>query len=131
MRLNLVLGMVLGMLVVAGCGSEQPISSRAPNGPCVLDDINAAKAPFLECVDAIAMAERRLGGIHWPITSVTFGRSLPCPPNARCAAPGLNLGIVIFRFWFGDPVMVVVTRDDAGVLAAADPEPVPSALTGP
>ena len=79
------------------------------------------------------MAERRLGGLHWPITSVTFARSLPCPPNARCRAPvpTLNLGIVTFRFWFGDPVMVVVTRDDAGVLAAADPEPVPSALTGP
>lgn len=77
------------------------------------------------CQDAIAVANARIGWLHWPITKTTAVPGLPCPPGARCRFSPTTWS-VIFAFWAGDPVMVVVTRDESGVVSAADPEPVPS-----
>jgi hypothetical protein len=126
------------MLLVAGCrvSADTAEGQAATGGPCAVASPVVVGDPSL-CPKAIALAEARLGWLHWPITTITF-RSDLCPPNARCAFVA-NEGWVIFTFWTGDPVMVhvapaagIALLGEAGVgaagLIAGDPQPVPDWL---
>jgi len=84
------------------------------------------------CEQAIALANARIGWLHWPITTTEFGFGAPCPANARCAVVIPNGGWVVFHFWFGDPVMVAVSpTGTGGGLIAGDPQPLPEWLASP
>jgi hypothetical protein len=78
---------------------------------------------------AIELARGQLGWQAVLVSSTTFSRGIPCPPDARCAAPLRAGGWVLFRFIIGDPVIVYVHRADSGVgFVAEPPEPAPDYL---
>jgi hypothetical protein len=84
------------------------------------------------CQLVIAVADERLGLLHWPVSNVQVRWNL-CPPGARCAFLQLRQAWVIYRFWAGDPVMIHVAPRLAGVdltddLVADAPEPIPQWL---
>jgi hypothetical protein len=130
-----ILGLLLVTILVSACGSATAPAGTAaaahempPTDPC---------AEFRDwgstiCPQAIALANARLGWLHWPVTSTSF-RTTMCPPNARCAFPGENQGWVIFTFAVGDPVGIHVGPANVGGASAAglvagDPEPLPDWL---
>lgn len=115
-------------LVIAACvlGACTPTSKsldgQAMVGPC-------DRGPE-QCLQAVALAEARLGALHWPISSVNYRLGL-CGPGMRCAeVDEREHGWVIFTFWIGDPVMINVRSErqadgEGFELVAHDPEPVP------
>jgi hypothetical protein len=118
---NRVLGLVLATLLISACGS-----ATAPTDPCA----DSPDWAGTMCPNAIAVANARLGLLHWPVTSTQFRASL-CPPNARCAlvlAPHDTW--VIFTFSIGDPVMIrigppEIANAPPGFLVAGNPESPP------
>ena len=132
-----ILGLLLATVLASACGSATvPADTAAaadhvsPTDPCAESRDRADTI----CPTAIALANARLGWLHWPVTSTTFRVSL-CPRNARCAwVPG-GQGWVVFTFWIGDPVMIHVGPPEAGSgvmaeLTAGEPEPLPDWLLG-
>jgi hypothetical protein len=98
----------------------------------------------LACYEAVAAAERALEQPHWPTSSANFALGVgncprmpegaaagqmsvgaaPAPepgaPNLRCSRIGRNTsGVVLFTFWFGDPVRMYVALDERGVAVAS------------
>lgn len=117
------------LLVVAaltGC-STSPADGTSPN-PCEFGAAVFDVGPVEFCKQAVALAQARIGWLHWPITSTHFATSL-CPPNARCRfVLDQTEGWVVFTFSIGDPSMVLITTDSNGILNAADQKPVPKWL---
>jgi hypothetical protein len=112
-------------LLLSGCGAAgvaAQVEDGAPIAGCGSAQIEGGER-VLSCADAIAAAELALGGLHWPISKATFDRfGMPvgvlCPANARCVPP--TGGLVVFEFWFGEPVRYHVSLDAHG-LATAEP----------
>ena len=124
--------MAIGVLcaaVLAGCGAAPAGGAgSAPSNPCEFGAVVFAVGPVDFCEKAVALAQVRLGWLHWPVTSTSF-RSEICPPNARCMGDGDdNEGWVIFTFSIGDPSMIHVGPDANGVVVAGFLEPLPDWL---
>lgn len=85
------------------------------------------------CRSVLAVADDRLGLLHWPVSSAKVRWNI-CPPNARCVEfVQLSQAWVVYRFWFGDPVMIHVKPPTGGDLMGGEfvadaPEPVPAWL---
>jgi hypothetical protein len=130
---------LLGAVLLLGACSGAPAETSDPRSPTAeapCQGLTPLGEPIgfhgLLCQEVVDVANARLGWLHWPISSTTFRAGEPCPPGARCAAPSGNTATVLFTFWAGDPVMVVVTKDASGTAAvAADPEPLPSWMPAP
>jgi hypothetical protein len=116
---------VLALASASACGAA-PTGASASN-PCDFGAVVFDVGPAALCEEAIAVAEARLGWLHWPITSKRFRLDM-CPPNARCLPPLQNEAWVIFTFSSGDPTMVHVLADATGALSALNPEAPPDWL---
>jgi hypothetical protein len=124
---GLILFAIMAAASLCACGSEvhEPTTDPCQFGSAVFD-----VGPVNFCRQAIALAEAKLGWVHWPITSTTFRQSM-CPPNARCRGPGPDEGTVIFTFSVGEPRMIFVAHaqgtggEPLGPIEAGDPQPVP------
>jgi hypothetical protein len=122
-------GGVLAAVAMTGC-SAGPTGEAAQSNPCEFGAAVFDVGPVGLCEDAIALAQARLGWLHWPVTSMTFRRDM-CPPNARCAiVAGIDRGEGwgIFTFSIGDPSMIHISRDANGVLIPGNPESPPDWL---
>jgi hypothetical protein len=128
---------LLGVAILAGCGGQASTGAAAaadPTNPCAglaAQDDNVFD-PIAQCDQVLALANARLGWLHWPVSSIRYRRDL-CPPNARCAFAMGAQGWVIYTFWSGDPVMVhvgprILGDVVTGELAADQPEPLPDWL---
>jgi hypothetical protein len=151
MRHLQVLGAVL-LLTLAGCATGAPSASRAPTSPpaasppaaslpaaspspvatpvatpeVLCDATQFQPAPSLTCRPAIAVALAALAPTHPPIVREEFRYGGLCPPDAPCAPPLGDAGIVIFDFAGAPPVFVYVNAGAGGVDAASPPAPYPS-----
>jgi hypothetical protein len=123
--LRLILAAQLAATIVAGCASQTPGPDTA--NPCEFGAVAFDVGPVDLCEQAIALAEARLGWLHWPITSVRFRQDM-CPPNARCVALARTEAWVVFTFSMGDPSMVHLVADATGALSALNPESPPDWL---
>jgi len=122
-----VLGVCL-LTPLTGCESSSEVDA-VHVGPCDFDGQVEADIG-VECANAIAIAEARLGWLHAPITAVRYRTSM-CPPNARCRATLRREGTVVFTFAVGEPLMIFVHPggpDGSGPLVAENPEPLPDWL---
>lgn len=130
-------GILVGAAILAGCGGQAPTGGAAgpdPTDPCAIlaaRDDNIVD-PTTQCREAVALANARLGWLHWPVSSIEYRLDM-CPPNARCASAVGTQGWVIYSFWSGDPIMVhvgsVVVGDmTTGELVTDEPEPLPAWL---
>ncbi len=142
---------VIAFVLVGGCGSTAESAVPPTNAPilavaqpgvdpailgqaCQFGAVVFDVGPIALCAKAVALAIARLGGPHWPITSISFQVSL-CPPNARCrAVPDEPVeGWVIFTFADGSAAMIHVGPAQIigappNTLVAGAPEPVPQWL---
>lgn len=115
------LGLLFATVLIGGCGTV-----AAPGDPCA----DSSDWAGTICPAAIAVANARLGLVHWPVASTRFLASL-CPPNARCRFALVPHDTwVIFTFSVGDPVMIRVgppglANAPPGALVAGDPETPP------
>jgi hypothetical protein len=116
---------ILALAFASACNAA-PTGASASN-PCDFGAVVLDVGPVALCEHAIAVAEARLGWLHWPIRSTRFRLDL-CPPNARCMPPAPNEAWVIFTFTSGDPAMVHVVADASGALSALDQESPPAWL---
>jgi hypothetical protein len=117
------------VVAIAGCTTGvQPrvLVDGPPGGACVNEDL-PDMLPFLQCPDAVTLAQSQLGLIHPPIVSIEFHRGALCPPNARCARFD-DRGSVVFRFDNGGGVVVAVSLDERRRPVASAPEPIPDWL---
>ena len=117
------------VVAIAACATGvQPrvLVDGVPDGACVNED-PPDMLPFLQCPDAVTIAQSQLGLIHPPIVSVEFHRGALCPPNARCPRFG-DRGSVVFRFDSGGGTVVAVTLDERRRPVASAPEPIPDWL---
>lgn len=118
--------------LLGGCAGAAPEGGAPAGIPCDFGGAAPDVGPEI-CERAIALAEARLGWLHWPVASTRFRASM-CPPNARCLAASGDEGWVIFEFTVGDPVMIRVGPPivgnvvDLSRLVAGDPEPLPDWL---
>ena len=118
---------LLAAWLTARC-SAAPSDQAAQSNPCEFGAVVFDVGPVDFCAKAVALAQVRLGWLHWPVTSTSF-RSEICPPNARCLGDGAdNEGWVIFTFSIGDPSMIHVGPDANGVVVAGFPEAPPDWL---
>jgi hypothetical protein len=123
-----------GALLVVGCdpGPDQSLDANAlPEDPCLVWQVAFGAIPE-RCVEAVSVADGRLGWLHWPVASRIFRMNM-CPPNARCRSPGPGEfnAWVIYRFTSGDPMMIHVRPagdDGSGPLVADELEPLPDWL---
>ena len=95
-------------------------------------EIQGAVDVAARCRHIVALADERLGLLHWPVSDVDLRWNI-CPPGARCVFLQLNQAWVIYRFSFGDPVMIHVRQRTGGNGIADDfvadaPEPLPDWL---
>jgi hypothetical protein len=121
---------LLGAILLAGCAAA-PDAGQAQTDPCDFGAIVFDVGPAI-CSDAVALAEARLGWLHWPVASTRF-RPDVCPPFARCPANLGNEGWVIFTFSIGEPSMIHVGPPDptlgiGAALVAGEPQPLPDWL---
>ena len=121
-----VVGTFLSAVVLAGCCAAGPPSGPGEADPCQFGAVVFDVGPVALCKQAVALAQERLGSLHWPVTSTRFRQEL-CQPNARCA-PLQNEGWVIFTFSIGDPSMIHVAPDVNGVVVAENLQAVPGWL---
>ncbi len=131
-----ILGLLLAAVLLSACGSATVPADTAAAAAEVVS-LTSSCGEFADwtdtiCTSAVALANARLGWLHWPVTSTAFRTSM-CPPNARCRFPGDSQGWVIFTFAVGDPVMIHVGPTNVGGaiaagLVAGDPEPLPDWL---
>jgi hypothetical protein len=136
MKRRSLLAALVVVLLFAACGSATSQTSGAPGDGASSGDPCAHLGEFHgRCEEAIAIANARLGWLHWPITSTEIRDAL-CGPNMRCAmllVPGVR-SWVIFQFMVGGPVMVHVHLQEQNgeavgdVLVADAPEPLPEWL---
>ena len=129
--------LVLLAMSVIGCGGSTPSAAGGaaidPSNPCtgVVDD--APQGLAMDCAVALRLANERLGGAHWPISTIEIRDNL-CPPGGRgCALMHGPDAWVIYDFWFGDPVMIHVGPEENSALlrlrfVAHDPEMPPDWL---
>lgn len=96
-------------LAIAGCASAVETTGNASQSCGDQDDVNGLRV--VSCVAAVAAAERLLGLVHAPISSLEFERGFLCPEGAGCPAQvGIPTGgAVTFTFWWGDPAVYEVT----------------------
>lgn len=131
------LACLLGTAILAGCGGQAATGAAAaadPTNPCVgllARDVNVLD-PIAQCEQSVALANARLGWLHWPVSSIHYRQTI-CPPNARCLAMIGDQGWVIYTFWSGDPVMIHVGPQIlgdvvTGEVVASQPEPLPDWL---
>ncbi len=121
---------LLGASIMNGCGSA-PAGGAAQSNPCDFGAIVFDVGPAI-CSDAVALAQARLGWLHWPVTATQFRPDL-CPPFARCPPPPGTDGWVIFTFSIGEPSMIHVGPPDptlgiGAALVAGEPQPLPDWL---
>jgi hypothetical protein len=122
-------------IAIGACGgaSGAGVAAGQP-GLCPPPDVEMPGAVDVaaRCKHVIAVADERLGLLHWPVSEVQVRWTL-CPPGARCRFLQLRQAWVIYRFWAGDPVMIHVGPPQEGVdltddLVADAPEPLPAWL---
>lgn len=128
------LGIVVAMLLAACAGtSGASVADPAVLCPPPNFEIDGAVDVEARCQRVVALADERLGVLHWPVADVDVRWNL-CPPNARCAFLQLSQAWVIYRFSIGDPLMIHVRPSAADGdfmvdnLVAGDPEPLPGWL---
>jgi hypothetical protein len=121
MRTNRLTAATLAALlgVLAGCGGANVGADDRARCPEVGGFQPQVLVEVLDCDLAIALADQRLGWLHWPVSTVQVRLSL-CPPNARCVAGLSNQAWVVYEFWFGDPVMVHVQPRIEGDMVTDD-----------
>ena len=122
---HLIVAAVLSAALVLGCGGTAP-GRDSPN-PCEFGAVALDVGPVALCEQAVALAQQRLGWLHWPVTSIRFRQDM-CPPNARCLPVVGNEAWVVFTFSMGDPTMIHVVPDATGALSALNPESPPDWL---
>ena len=135
-------------VALTGCGgavapadaegpADDPVNApaAAPNDACPPPNVEIAGALDIiaECRRMIALADARLGLMHWPVTDVTLRWSL-CPPNARCLFMQFRQAWVVYRFLVGEPAMIHIRPSEPmGAVMVSEyvadaPEPVPDWL---
>jgi hypothetical protein len=75
---------------------------------------------------ALVAALAVLAPSHPPIIREEFRWGGLCPPDAPCALPLGDQGIVIIDFASGSPLFVYVNAGAGGVVVASSPAPYPS-----
>jgi hypothetical protein len=78
------------------------------------------------CRPALVAALAVLAPAHLPIIREEFRWGGLCPPDAPCAPPLGDQGIVIIDFATGSPLFVSVNAGAGGVVVASSPAPYPS-----
>jgi hypothetical protein len=128
-----VISLVMVGIVVTGCAASSSASSSPLSSPSaaaspeiVCDTAQFQPTPSLTCDPAVAAALAVLTPAHLPIIREEFRWGGLCPPDAPCAPPLGDAGIVIVEFVRGPSVFVYVRAEAGGVVAASSPAPYPS-----
>lgn len=126
--------LVLAGAVIAGCGGAGGAAAVDGEVLCPPPDfaIDGAVDVAARCRQMVAVADERLGLLHWPITNVDVRWNV-CPPGARCRFLQLSQAWVLYWFSNGEPLMIHVhpraQGDVGGIdLVAEAPEPLPDWL---
>jgi hypothetical protein len=108
-------------------GASAPSSASPVASPEVICDPSQLNpTPSLTCRPALVAALAVLAPAHPPIIREEFRWGGLCPPDAPCAPPLGDQGIVIIDFASGQPEFVYVSTAPGGVVAASSPAPYPS-----
>jgi hypothetical protein len=108
-------------------GASAPSSASPVASPEVICDPSQLNpSPSLTCRPALVAALGVLAPAHPPIIREEFRWGGLCPPDAPCAPPLGDQGIVIFDFASGPPVFVYLSAGAGGVVVASSPAPYPS-----
>ena len=119
--------------LVAACDATSGAPSAAPPAPSavaspavVCDTASFQPTASLTCGPALAAALAVLAPAHPPIMREEFRYGGLCPPDAPCAPPLGDAGIVIVTFASGPAVFVYVQAAAGGVVTVSSPAPYPS-----
>jgi hypothetical protein len=97
-------------------------ASREGATSCLPTRLQRSPASRHALVAALAV----LAPSHPPIIREEFRWGGLCPPDAPCALPLGDQGIVIIDFASGSPLFVYVNAGAGGVVVASSPAPYPS-----
>jgi hypothetical protein len=129
-RLLISLAMVAALVAACAATSGGPSASPpAPSAlayPVVVCDTTFQPTPSLTCGPAVAAALAALAPAHPPISREEFRWGGLCPPDAPCAPPLGDTGIVIVTFASGPAVFVYVQAAAGAVVPVSSPVPYPS-----
>jgi hypothetical protein len=130
---RLLISLAMVAAVVAGCSATSSAPSASPPAPSALasptvicDTEQFQPTPSLTCGPAIAAALAVLAPTHPLIIREEFRWGGLCPPDAPCAPPLGDAGIVIVTFASGPAVFVYVSTASGGVVSVSSPAPYPS-----
>ena len=107
-----------------GPSASSPAPSALASPAVVCDTTQFQPTPSLTC--GPARRARRTRPAHPPISREEFRYGGLCPPDAPCAPPLGDAGIVIVTFASGPAVFVYVQAAAGGVVTVSSPAPYPS-----
>jgi hypothetical protein len=123
-HLAIVAALVAACAATSGGPSASPPAPSALASPAVVCDTTQFQpTPSLTCGPAIAAALAVLAPAHPPISREEFRYGGLCPPDAPCAPPLGDTGIVIVTFASGPAVFVYVQAAAGGVVTVSSPAP--------